>query len=134
MRERRNQQIKMYLKIAIALLVLGGFIIMMCQVWRTDGIQEWAMWRKTVAVVVGVLVYFYSALFGLGGIYFAIILRHDNYGEKMNSCIVVSMEGLAAIFQLIYWGVLRSNSILCIVAGVVAGIIALFYARALLSK
>lgn len=134
MRERENQNFKMYLKIAIALLVLGGFIIMMCEIWRTDGIQEWAMWRKAVAVVVGALVYFYSVLFGLGGIYFAMLARHESYGEKMNSCIIVSMAGLTAIFQLIFWGVLRSNSTPCIIAGVVAAIVIFFYVRALRSK
>ena len=133
MREGENQNFKMYLKIALAIVALIGFIVMISQIWKTDGFREWAMWRMVVAVIFGSLAYFYSLIFGVGGLYFYMINKKYNYGEKMNTCIIVSMEGLAAIFQLVFWGVLRSNYTLCIVAGVVAVIIAIFYARLLIA-
>lgn len=133
MRERENQNFKMYLKIALAIVALIGFIVMINQIWKTEGFREWAMWRMAVAVIFGSLAYFYSLVFGVGGVYFYMIIKKDNYGEKMNTCIIVSMEGLAAIFQLVFWGVLRSNYMLCIAAGIVAVIIAIFYGRLLIA-
>ena len=53
MRERENQNFKMYLKIALAIVALIGFIVMINQIWKTDGCREWAMWRMVVAVIFG---------------------------------------------------------------------------------
>ena len=55
MRERENQNFKMYLKIALAIVALIGFIVMINQIWKTDGFREWAMWRMVVAVIFGSL-------------------------------------------------------------------------------
>lgn len=133
MNERKKETIKMYLKIGLAILTVIGFIFMIDQIWKTENFRTWTMWRMVVAVIFGILAYCYSVILGIGGVYFGILLRKDNYGEKMNTCIVVSVEGLAVIFQLVFWGALRSNYILCIVAGGVAVIIAIFYVRALLT-
>lgn len=133
MDRRRNQKIQMCLKIALAIVAVIGFIAMINQICKTDGFHEWTMWRMTAAVILGSLAYFYSLVFALGGVYFYMILWKDNYGEKMNACIVASAEGLAAIFQLVFWGVLRSNYTLCIAAGIVAVLIAIFYGRLLIA-
>lgn len=133
MDRRRNQKNQMCLKIALAIVAVIGFIAMINQICKTDGFHEWTMWRMAVTVIFGSLAYFYSLVFGVGGVYFYMIIKKDNYGEKMNTCIIVSMEGLAAIFQLVFWGVLRSNCTLCIAAGIVAVIIAIFYGRLLIA-
>lgn len=133
MDRRRNQKIQMCLKIALAIVAVIGFIAMINQICKTDGFHEWTMWRMAAAVILGSLAYFYSLVFALGGVYFYMILGKNNYGEKMNACIVASMEGIAAIFQLVFWGVLRSNYTLCIAAGIVAVLIAIFYGRLLIA-
>ena len=76
MRERENQNFKMYLKIALAIVALIGFIVMINQIWKTDGFREWAMWRMVVAVIFGSLAYFYSLIFGVGGVYFYMIINN----------------------------------------------------------
>ncbi len=118
---------KMYAWLTILVVTVIVFIFYMKAIVSTQGFYSWPMWLRVLAIFMGSITYLYSAILGIGGLYFVKLLIKDRSSPYRIVGIFDGVEGIAIIFQLVFWGVLRSNIKLYIVAGLVAVIGFLLY-------